>query len=120
MLTLLMTLQLIAFGLPVVEGPTSADAVAITVLNPQNKEVPATPIVMMWDAVPNANGYVLYVGTTDGVYTQRVVVGAPTSFVYYPGAGTWHVAVAAYREIVPGASLPTLRAPGKPRVKQED
>ncbi len=112
----LLAAQLLAFGVPVIEGPTSAEVTAVVTLAQPNPDVATLPIHAIWDAVPNAAGYVLYLGQSSGVYTQRLVVGTPTSFVTYTPVGTWFVAVAAYREAF--GPVTSLRAPNTPVVKE--
>jgi hypothetical protein len=81
----------------------------------------AADITLAWDAnaEPDVAGYVVYVGTTPGVYTETEDVGTATMHVYSGGqAGTtYYFAVAAYAEgRVEGEKSPavSVTVPGKP------
>lgn len=60
----------------------------------------AASLTLAWDPnpEPNVDGYYVYIGTTSGVYSTVVDVGAATSYTYtsaVPGT-TYYVTVAAY------------------------
>jgi hypothetical protein len=94
------------------------------------RPIDASALTLMWDASPDpaVAGYVVYVGTSSGFYTDAIDVGDTTTFTFnvsQPGQ-TYYFAVASYADgpIVgpPSAEVtarsdsgPTLLSPGNQR-----
>lgn len=57
----------------------------------------AGQVKLAWDAVPEATGYKMYVGTASRAYGNPVTLGLETTWTFSPpGGGTYYFAVTAF------------------------
>jgi len=95
-----------------------AGLLVVAALAPRAAE--AGSLSLAWDAVAGASGYRVYSGTSPGVYTGSVTLGAQTSYTFtnLPDCQTYYVAVkaidsqgrlsAAYSNQIIGLPKPTV------------